>query len=249
MPVAEQSPTLELPGPMARALDDFVEAARTAFGEKLRSVVLYGSAAEGRLRASSDLNVILVLSAFDQDRVDRLREPLRVAQAAARLSAMFLLEGEIQAAAEAFAAKFADVLHRRRVLLGPDPFDRVAIPRPAAIFRLKQVLLNTTLRLRAYYAERSLREEQLIRVVAEAAAPLRTAASSLLELEGGVPASPKQALEAVVSSWSELRLSEAVRHLSDARESRPLPPGAAGATLFGLLEVAERLRARTAALR
>jgi len=59
-------------------LGDFVEAARGAFGPDLRAVVLYGSAAEGRLRATSDVNVILVLGTFDRARAEALREPMRV---------------------------------------------------------------------------------------------------------------------------------------------------------------------------
>src|SRR5205814_10126239 len=109
------------PTPVGRVLHDFVEAARDAFGPDLRAVVLFGSAAEGALRPTSDVNVILVLGAFDRARADRLREPLRVAQAAVRLGAMFLLHDDIQPAAAAFAQTFLDVLRRRRVLWGADP--------------------------------------------------------------------------------------------------------------------------------
>jgi predicted nucleotidyltransferase len=41
----------DLPGDVARVLAEFVDAARGAFGDELVSVVLYGSAAEGALRA------------------------------------------------------------------------------------------------------------------------------------------------------------------------------------------------------
>ena len=97
---------------------------------------------------------------------------------------MFLLREEVEPATQAFAQKFADVLRRRRVLYGADPFAGVAIPRAALIARLAQVLLNLTLRLRAVYVERSLREEQVARAIADAAGPLRTCAASILELEG-----------------------------------------------------------------
>ena len=59
-----------LPGVVARALDDFVAAARDAFGDQLESVVLYGSGAEGALRATSDVNIVLVLRAFERERAD-----------------------------------------------------------------------------------------------------------------------------------------------------------------------------------
>src|SRR5438105_7489261 len=100
------------------ALADFVAAAKEALGEDLRAIVLYGSAAEGALRARSDVNVVLVMASFDASRVDRLRDPLRSAQVAIGLDAMLLLEREIPAAADAFAMKFDDIAHRRRILHG-----------------------------------------------------------------------------------------------------------------------------------
>jgi predicted nucleotidyltransferase len=247
MSAAGAAAAAALPAAAARILGDFVQACREAFGDRLRSVVLYGSAAEGRLRSTSDLNVIVVLRAFSQPEVDRLREPLRVAQAAARLAPMFLLEDEIPEAARAFAAKFADVLHRRRVVHGDDPFAGVVIPREAEIARLRQVLLNLALRLRALYALRSLREEQLVLVIADAAGPLRSCAALILELEDGASLPPKEALARLAASAGP-ESAEAVEGLSQAREERRLPPGAAGPTLFGLIDLAESMRARARAL-
>ncbi len=171
-----------------------------------------------------------------------------MAQAAVRLAAMFLLESEVGAAAEAFAVKFADVLRRRRVLHGDDPFAHLAIGRPAEIARLKQVLLNLTLRLRAAYVLRSLREEQLALVVADAAGPLRACAATLLELEGQPAPSPKEALARVAGSLGQAGSDGALANLSVARERRLLPPGVAAATLFRLIELAQRMSARAARL-
>jgi predicted nucleotidyltransferase len=74
----------DLPADVAQVLDDFVGAARAAFADRLVSVVLFGSAAEGALRATSDVNVILVLTAFEREPADRLREAARRAQASPR---------------------------------------------------------------------------------------------------------------------------------------------------------------------
>src|SRR5436309_1957348 len=51
----------QLPAPIAKILNSFLQSAKDAFGSDLISVVLFGSAAEGKLRATSDLNLILVL--------------------------------------------------------------------------------------------------------------------------------------------------------------------------------------------
>ena len=127
----------ELPPAVERMLADLVDSAKQCFGDHLRSVVLFGSGAEGRLRATSDLNLIVVLTRFDKQRVDAFREPLRVAHVAGRATTMFVLESELPAAAEAFAVKFDDIGRRRCVLYGEDllagvgAFARCPPPPPA----------------------------------------------------------------------------------------------------------------------
>ena len=71
-----------LPENVQRVLDGFVQAAQTAFGSDLVSVVLYGSAAEGRMRATSDVNLIVVLRRFDGACAARIRDPLNLAETA-----------------------------------------------------------------------------------------------------------------------------------------------------------------------
>ncbi|HEV8586633.1 MAG TPA: hypothetical protein VGT02_16820, partial [Methylomirabilota bacterium] len=215
----------DLPLVVARVLDDFAAAAREAFADDLISIVLFGSAAEGALRPTSDLNVIVVLRAFDRHRADAVRPAARVAGAAAGLRPMFLLRDEVDAAATAFAQKFADVRRRRRVLWGEDVFARLAVPRAALVARTNQILLNLALRLRALYVERSLRDEQMAAVVAEAAAPLRTAAATILELEGASAPSPKEALRRLVAALGVPDGETTLARMSEARETRALPPG------------------------
>ena len=249
MAATEPNPLSDLPGQVSRVLADFVAAAQTAFANDLSSVVLFGSAAEGRLRATSDVNLLILLSSFDEARAEQLRNPLRVAQAAIRLSPMFVLEAELPFAVTAFAEKFSDILRRRKVLFGPDPFVDVKIPREILITRLDQVLLNLILRLREAYVMRGLREEQLALAIADAAGPLRSCAATLLELEGQKENSPKAALEKYVKSTGESAWLEALPRISEARDQRMLPPGIAGTVLLNLIDVAKSIGSRLQNLR
>ena len=142
----------DLPKVSGVAVTTFVTAARQVFRDDLRSVILYGSGAEGRLRPTSDINLVLVLSSFDPAKATAVRSQFSYAESACRLTAMFLLESEVVSAVELFAQKFSDILRRHRVLYGPDPFASLSVPRSAEIWRLKQVLLNLT-RLREAYVE------------------------------------------------------------------------------------------------
>jgi hypothetical protein len=179
-----------------------------------------------------------------------LRDGLRVAHAAVDLSAMFLLRTEVQHAAEAFAQKFADIQRRHRVIYGTDPFEALTIPRAALITRLTQVLLNLTLRLRALYVERGQREEQLARVIADMAGPVRTCAANLLALEGNPPPAPKEALRLLTQSLEGgADWSETLANITKARQGEGLPAGSAEPTLARVLELVERMHTRARSLR
>jgi len=248
MATAESKLPPELPPQVSRMLEVFIDAAQSALGADLRSIVLFGSAAEGRLRATSDVNLILLLARFDAPSAEKLREPLRVAQAAIRLSPMFILEAELPSATTAFAEKFIDILRRRKILFGTDPFAGVTIPREIVAARLDQVLLNLILRLREAYLMRGLREEQLALAVADAAGPLRSAAANLLELQGQPITSPKAALDKFLEDAAICSWSEAHKHVSEAREQSLLPPGVAGPCLMTLIEIAQSIRSQLSKL-
>jgi predicted nucleotidyltransferase len=227
-----------------KVLSDFVEATRNSFGDQLRSVTLFGSAAEGKLRPTSDVNLVVVLSAFEKTSADQLSQPLRIAQSAIQLRPMFVLDSEIPDATRSFAPKFADILRRRVVLYGDDSFSAVSVPRQAEIRQLKQQLLNITLRLRTAYVARSLREEQLANFIAGVIGPLRSAAAALLELEGHPATSPERGFELLGLDLQLPAWGEAVSLIAAIQDGRLTPAGAAQHLVFQLLEFARLATAR-----
>jgi hypothetical protein len=241
-------PSPQLPPPIAEVLNSFLQSAKDAFGPDLLSVVLFGSAAEGKLRATSDLNLILVLASFHQAKADQLRQPLRVTQSAIQLHPMFLLKDEIPHAARSFAPKFADIRRRRAILFGDDPFATLSIPRDAEVRQLRQQLLNLILRLRAAYVARSLREEQLGLLIAGALGPLRSYAAVLLDLEGRPAASPSQALESLGTEFAIPDWPQLSARLAATQERRISAPGEAPRLFFPLLDLACRMQSRAETL-
>lgn len=238
----------QLPASISQVLDSFLQSAKDSFGADLVSVVLYGSAAEDKLRATSDVNLLIVLSSFQAAKVDPLRQPLRVAQSAIQLHPMFLLKDEIIPATHAFAPKFADILRRRVILYGSDPFASVSISGENEIRQLRQQLLNLILRLRASYVARSLRTEQLILVIARAAGPLRASAAALLDLEGHPAASAQQAFEQLGAELTPTNWPQTLALLNAAQDSRLSPTSEAPSLFFSLLDLACLMRSRAQAL-
>ncbi len=225
-------------------LTDLVEAAKSSFQDDLSSIVLFGSGAEGRLRTTSDLNLMIVLKQFRRERVDDFREPMRMAHVAMKAVSMFIVESELATAVDLFPVKFGDIARRHRVLYGEMPAVLRAVSPEAKKWQLRELLMNLSLRLRQSYVLTSLREEQLASVIAHTAGALRTAASTLLELEGREVDVPKAALETVAGSLDGGPWLETLARISEARETGSLSAGTAGATLFRIMEMIEAMRRR-----
>ena len=218
----------DLPPTVATILQEFVAALVYTFAatSALESVILFGSAAEGRLRPTSDVNLLVIASDWTLGQLDALRTPLRSGRAAAGLAVMFLKSTEVAAAVESFAVKFADIKARHRVLLGRSPFDSMQITREAALRRVQQVLLNLELRLRERYVMEGDRDESLEHMIAEATGPLRASAATLLLLRDERTVSPKAALEALFADRQA-----SLEAVSAVHRGEHLPTGAAR-TLF-----------------
>jgi predicted nucleotidyltransferase len=240
--------TRDLPAPVAKTLDEVVEVATRSLGETLRSIVLFGSGAENRLRATSDVNVLIVVTRFDPSAVDSMRPVLQGGHAAVRLAVMWLLEEELRAAVESFAVKFADIARRHRVVYGSDPFEGLTVSRHAALFRVRQVLLNLVLRMRASYALERDREERLAILLADVVGPLRAGAAEILDLEGTPAPSAREALEQLSTQWSASAAPILLERMRTARETRRIEPGLAPATFLDALDFARFLHRRADAL-
>ena len=231
----------ELPETVSAGLAAFTAAARAAFGVDLVSIVLFGSGAEGRLRATSDVNLIVVLARLDPAKLDAMGDAYRFAHATIRLSAMFILESEIATASDAFAVKFADIAARHRVLEGSDPFAGLQVSREASLRRLRQVLVNLVLRLRERYALASIHPEQLVAAAADAVGPLRASAAMLLSLEQGRSVPPREALQLVAADSGD---TAALRTIVEARERGDVPAVGGAAAILGAIEIARHIEAR-----
>jgi predicted nucleotidyltransferase len=231
------APLDDLPPPVRSTLEEFMAAARDVSGANLISAILFGSAAEGQLRASSDVNLLLVFGHVRLAELERLRAHLSFAHAAIGLEVMFLEQKELDVAAQAFAVKFTDILARHRVIHGSAAFESLQISRAATLTRLRQVLVNLTLRLRERYALLGQRDEQLPHLVAEVSGPIRACAAAILGLGGERASSPKEALATLAARLPGIESAPLLANISEARSESGLAPAIANETIASLLEL------------
>jgi hypothetical protein len=106
---------------MEKVLNQLVERLQKAYGERLVSVVLYGSAAAGDRQARfSDFNVLCVLREITLQELDSAEEIFRWWRERGSASPLLLSEDEMAGSTGCFAIEFNDIKRGHRLLYGKD---------------------------------------------------------------------------------------------------------------------------------
>ena len=165
-----------------QTLDETLAALRTALGDNLHSVVLYGSAARGDFVAGvSDLNLLIVLN----DSTPRAHEALATAlRGRANVEPFAIGRPGLVRTARAFPAKFAAIRRTGRVVHGPDPLAGVPHFPDLERFAAEQALRNVRLRLVYNFIKRGADQKMYARFVIDFAPAVYAACNAALELEG-----------------------------------------------------------------
>lgn len=131
-------------------LDQLVEQLRKAFGDDLRSVVLYGSAAAGEhIAKRSDYNVLVLVDSIDLEFLHREAAIARAWAEAGNPPPLTLTVQEWQRSSDIFPIEYADILERHRVLHGAPPFDGISVRRADLRLQLEHQTMGKLLQLRS----------------------------------------------------------------------------------------------------
>ena len=106
---------------MEKLLTQLIGKLQKAYGERLVSVVLYGSAATGYHHADfSDINILCVLSEISPRELASGEDIFRWWREQGSPSPLLLSEHELVASADCFAIEFHDIQRQHRLLHGKD---------------------------------------------------------------------------------------------------------------------------------
>lgn len=134
---------------MDKALDQLVEKLRKAYGERLVSIVLYGSGANGDHQPKySDFNILCVLKNVTLREIGESQEIFRWWRERGSPSPLLLSEQEVATATDCFAIEFLDMQHQHRVLYGEDVVSCLVIDRTFYRAQVEHDLRAKLLRLR-----------------------------------------------------------------------------------------------------
>ncbi|MBS1825992.1 MAG: nucleotidyltransferase domain-containing protein [Acidobacteria bacterium] len=170
---------------MDKVLQQLVDRMTKTFGDRLVSIVLYGSAAGGEYDgAFSDLNVMCVLRRIT---VAELRDSEPVFhwwRGQNNPSPLLLGEEEVRTSTDCFPIEFHDMKERRRVLYGADVVEPLEIDNSFYRAQVEHELRAKLLRLRQKAAGVMFDEELLRRLMAESVTTFLVLARHALRLAG-----------------------------------------------------------------
>ncbi len=134
---------------MERQLSHLVERLEKVYGDRLVSLILYGSAADGDYHNRySDLNVFCVLSEITQKELAESDPIFRWWRELGHPSPLLMTEEEARTSADSFPIEFSEMQKHRKVLHGRDVIASLVIDRKHYRVQLEHDLRVKMLRLR-----------------------------------------------------------------------------------------------------
>jgi predicted nucleotidyltransferase len=171
-----------------KALTQLVDDLRTAHGENLASVVLYGSAAAGdHTELRSDHNLLIALNRITSEDLRLSQAPMREWQRLGQPMPVYFTVEELKRAADVFPIEFLQMEKARKVLYGRDPFEFVKISRANLRRQTEYELRTKLIQLRRLYIPASTAIEKLSNLMSDSLASFAALFQAVLILHGQEP--------------------------------------------------------------
>ena len=227
---------------MAMTLDELVTQLKDAYGDALRSVVLYGSAVAGEhIAKKSDYNVLVILGRVPLDRLAAVGAVLRAWGEAGNPPPMMFTETEWKSSADAFPMEYADILERHKVLFGEDPTVGITVAKGDLRLQVEQQALGKLLHLRRSAMAAGVDEKAQIALLEASLSTLMVVFRGVSRLQGETPPQDYAELSRGVATKAGFDSAPFERIVRHVRGIAKLERGEAGAVLAGYLAAMESL--------
>ncbi len=160
---------------------------KSAFGEELQSVVLYGSAARGdHMGGGSDLNVVVVVTDLALPKIERGTQIMRAWEAQGNRPLLFVSPDWIELSRDVFPIEFLDIIESHIVVFGPDPFVGLAVSRENLRLQCESELKTRLIQLRTGYIQGHDDADRLSALMAASYAPVVALCRAALRIAGAM---------------------------------------------------------------
>jgi hypothetical protein len=134
---------------MSSPLDQIVERLKTALGDRLISIVLYGSAVDGDAQSGfSDLNVLCVLTEITPQELANAAPVFRWWRGLGNPAPLLLTRREFATSTDCFAIEFHDIRDHHRILHGENVVEELQVDDSFYRAQVEHELRAKLLRLR-----------------------------------------------------------------------------------------------------
>jgi predicted nucleotidyltransferase len=128
---------------------EFPQKLKEAFGERLDSVVLYGSYVQGSFDPGvSDVNVLVLLTEPDPEAMGRLSRSAGRLMRRHRITPLIMSSHEFARSSDVFPMEYLDIEDRHRVLHGDDPTATLSVDRRNLRHQLEHQMRGNLISLR-----------------------------------------------------------------------------------------------------
>jgi predicted nucleotidyltransferase len=228
-------------------LDELVAQLKKAYGDRLASVVLYGSAAGvDHVPNRSDYNILVLLESFDGAQIDASStvaagHVARAWKEAGNPPPMTLTREEWQRSSDIFPMEYADILERHRVLHGEPPFEGIQVSTADLRLQLEQQVMGKLLQLRQGALLAGTDAKRRTELVAASLSTMMVLFRAVLRLNGERPDGDNAAIATRVGALAGLDATPFARAVRHVRGAEKIPPADAGQVLAGYLTAIDRL--------
>lgn len=224
-------------------LDDLVTQLRSAYGEHLSAVVLYGSAAAGEhIPKQSDYNVLLLLRTVDPATLAAASAVARAWNDAGNPPPMTMTVEEWRDSSDVFPMEYADILDRHRVLYGTPPFDGITVARENLRLQLEQQVMGKLLQLRQGTLIAGTDAKRQAELIGASLSTMMVLFRAVLRLHGERPAEDNVAVSERVGRLTGMDPTSFVRAVRHVRGESRLSGEESGRVLGDYVAGIEQLR-------
>lgn len=223
-------------------LDELVAQLQAAYGDNLRSVVLYGSGAGGeRGSRESHLDVLVIVRELGTETLRRVAAVVRAWSDAGNPPPLTFTEAEWRGSADIFPMEYADILERNRVLHGTPPFDGIAVDPPHLRLQLEFESMGKLLKLRQGVLASGGDRKRLVELLNYSASAVLVIFRAFARLHGQAVSSDNLTLVREVGRVAGFDSGPMERVIRHVRGEARIDPADAEQVTAGYLAAVERL--------
>jgi predicted nucleotidyltransferase len=223
-------------------LEELVSQLKLAYGDGLRSVVLFGSAVAGEHNPKhSDYNVLVIVDSLP---LARLRAVAAVSKAWAEDGnppPMTFTASEWKSSSDIFPMEYADILERHRVLFGDPPFDGIRVAPSDLRLQVEQQTMGKLLQLRQATMGAGGHSKLQLEVLEKSLSTLMVIFRGVSRLVGQAPSQDYEELTRSLAKRVGFPPEPFVKVIRHVRGTEKIPRESTAGILDGYLAAMERL--------